>query len=69
MSAVLSELSCPTFVMCTDGRGLGLKTQIRTATKRGGGSSKNGRDSAGKRLGAKKFTSEWSWWSWWWHLA
>jgi large subunit ribosomal protein L27 len=30
--------------------------QIRTATKRGGGSSKNGRDSAGKRLGVKKFT-------------
>lgn len=36
----------------------GLQTQIRTATKRGGGSSKNGRDSAGKRLGHKKFTSE-----------
>lgn len=30
--------------------------QIRTATKRGGGSSKNGRDSAGRRLGVKKFT-------------
>jgi hypothetical protein len=30
--------------------------QVRTATKRGGGSSKNGRDSAGKRLGVKKYT-------------
>lgn len=35
----------------------GLQTQIRTATKRGGGSSRNGRDSSGKRLGVKKFTS------------
>lgn len=32
--------------------------QIRTATKRGGGSSKNGRDSAGRRLGVKKFTDQ-----------
>ncbi|GAA6000517.1 hypothetical protein JCM10207_008048 [Rhodosporidiobolus poonsookiae] len=30
-------------------------TQIRTATKRGGGSSKNGRNSIGKRLGVKKY--------------
>lgn len=29
--------------------------QIRTATKRGGGSSKNGRNSIGKRLGVKKY--------------
>ncbi|GAA5861300.1 hypothetical protein JCM8547_008552 [Rhodosporidiobolus lusitaniae] len=29
--------------------------QIRTATKRGGGSSKNGRNSVGKRLGIKKY--------------
>jgi large subunit ribosomal protein L27 len=29
--------------------------QVRTATKRGGGSSKNGRNSIGKRLGVKKF--------------
>ncbi|BGP30757.1 54S ribosomal protein L2 mitochondrial [Rhodotorula toruloides] len=29
--------------------------QVRTATKRGGGSSKNGRDSSGKRLGVKRF--------------
>ncbi|WOO82055.1 54S ribosomal protein L27, mitochondrial [Vanrija pseudolonga] len=36
----------------------GLQTQIRTATKRGGGSSKNGRDSAGKRLGIKKWSEQ-----------
>ncbi|GAA5866546.1 hypothetical protein JCM3774_004010 [Rhodotorula dairenensis] len=29
--------------------------QVRTATKRGGGSSKNGRNSIGKRLGIKKY--------------
>lgn len=29
--------------------------QTRTATKRGGGSSKNGRNSIGKRLGVKKY--------------
>ncbi|BGP14317.1 hypothetical protein JCM10213_004444 [Rhodosporidiobolus nylandii] len=29
--------------------------QVRTATKRGGGSSKNGRNSIGKRLGVKKY--------------
>jgi hypothetical protein len=34
--------------------------QIRTATKRGGGSTKNGRSSAGKRLGVKKYGGE-SW--------
>lgn len=28
------------------------------STKKGGGSTKNGRDSAGKRLGVKKFGSE-----------
>ena len=28
------------------------------ATKKAGGSSRNGRDSAGKRLGVKKFTGE-----------
>ncbi len=28
------------------------------ATKKGGGSTKNGRDSAGKRLGVKKFGGE-----------
>ncbi len=28
------------------------------STKKGGGSSKNGRDSAGKRLGVKKFGGE-----------
>lgn len=32
--------------------------QVRTATKRGGGSSKNGRSSAGRRLGVKKFTGQ-----------
>ncbi|EIW70128.1 hypothetical protein TREMEDRAFT_23999, partial [Tremella mesenterica DSM 1558] len=31
---------------------------IRTATKKGGGKSKNGRDSIGKRLGVKKFTDQ-----------
>jgi len=30
----------------------------RTATKKSGGSSKNGRDSAGRRLGVKKFGGE-----------
>lgn len=30
-------------------------SQVRWATKRAGGSSKNGRDSAGRRLGVKKF--------------
>ncbi|KAI7904923.1 ribosomal L27 protein-domain-containing protein [Cokeromyces recurvatus] len=30
-------------------------TQVRWATKRSGGSSRNGRDSAGRRLGVKKF--------------
>eukprot|EP01039_Chlorochromonas_danica_P015220 gene15220-17866_t len=29
--------------------------QVRTATKKAGGSTKNGRDSIGKRLGVKKF--------------
>ncbi|GAA5913349.1 hypothetical protein JCM6882_004096 [Rhodosporidiobolus microsporus] len=29
--------------------------QVRTATKRGGGSTKNGRNSIGKRLGVKKY--------------
>ncbi|BGP38533.1 54S ribosomal protein L2 mitochondrial [Rhodotorula kratochvilovae] len=29
--------------------------QVRTATKRGGGSTKNGRNSIGKRLGIKKY--------------
>ncbi|RKP13501.1 ribosomal protein L27, partial [Piptocephalis cylindrospora] len=28
---------------------------VRTATKKSGGSTKNGRDSAGRRLGLKKF--------------
>ena len=28
------------------------------ATKKGGGSTRNGRDSAGKRLGVKRFTGE-----------
>ena len=32
--------------------------QVRTATKRGGGSSKNGRNSAGKRLGVKRYGGE-----------
>ena len=31
---------------------------VRTATKKSGGSSKNGRDSAGRRLGVKKFGGE-----------
>ena len=35
-----------------------FKIQLRTATKRGGGSSKNGRDSDGKRLGVKKYTGQ-----------
>lgn len=29
------------------------------STKKGGGSSRNGRDSAGRRLGVKKFGGEW----------
>lgn len=33
----------------------GSTTQIRTATKRGGGSTKNNRSSAGRRLGVKRF--------------
>ncbi|KAL1915856.1 mitochondrial 54S ribosomal protein bL27m [Calcarisporiella thermophila] len=33
-------------------------TQIRWATKRAGGSTRNGRDSAGRRLGVKKFENE-----------
>ncbi|GAA96525.1 uncharacterized protein L969DRAFT_88169 [Mixia osmundae IAM 14324] len=36
----------------------GVLMQVRTATKRGGGSTKNGRDSAGRRLGLKKFGGE-----------
>ncbi|EJT49859.1 60s ribosomal protein l27 [Trichosporon asahii var. asahii CBS 2479] len=36
----------------------GNAPQIRTSTKRGGGSSRNGRDSSGKRLGLKKFSQE-----------
>jgi len=32
--------------------------QVRTATKRGGGSTRNGRDSAGRRLGVKKYGGE-----------
>ncbi|KAI8072688.1 ribosomal L27 protein-domain-containing protein [Gongronella butleri] len=32
-----------------------LDTQVRFATKKSGGSSRNGRDSAGRRLGVKKF--------------
>lgn len=39
--------------------------QVRTATKRGGGSSKNGRNSIGKRLGIKKYGGQsltgWLW--------
>lgn len=30
-------------------------SQVRWATKKSGGSSRNGRDSAGRRLGVKKF--------------
>lgn len=32
-----------------------VRPQIRTATKRAGGSTKNNRGSAGRRLGVKKF--------------
>lgn len=32
--------------------------QIRTATKRGGGSTKNNRSSAGRRLGVKRFSDQ-----------
>ncbi|KAI9480391.1 MAG: ribosomal L27 protein-domain-containing protein [Benjaminiella poitrasii] len=32
-----------------------LSQQVRWATKKSGGSSRNGRDSAGRRLGVKKF--------------
>jgi large subunit ribosomal protein L27 len=35
-----------------------LNTQVRHATKKGGGSTKNGRDSIGRRLGVKKFGGE-----------
>ena len=35
-----------------------LLNPIRTATKKAGGSIKNGRDSVGKRLGIKKFGGE-----------
>ncbi|KAK4058493.1 54S ribosomal protein L2 mitochondrial [Microbotryomycetes sp. JL221] len=34
------------------------QVQIRTATKRGGGSSKNGRNSIGKRLGVKRYSGQ-----------
>jgi len=37
---------------------LWLAEQIRTATKKAGGSTKNGRDSPGQRLGVKKFGGE-----------
>jgi large subunit ribosomal protein L27 len=33
--------------------------QVRHATKKAGGSSTNGRDSRGKRLGVKKFGGQW----------
>lgn len=33
-------------------------TQVRHATKKGGGSTKNGRDSIGRRLGVKLFGGE-----------
>jgi large subunit ribosomal protein L27 len=32
--------------------------QVRHATKKGGGSTRNGRDSIGRRLGVKKFGGE-----------
>ncbi|KAI9293745.1 ribosomal protein L27, partial [Neoconidiobolus thromboides FSU 785] len=32
--------------------------QVRHATKKSGGSTKNGRDSAGRRLGAKRFDGQ-----------
>lgn len=32
--------------------------QVRTATKRGGGSTKNNRSSAGRRLGVKRFAGQ-----------
>jgi ribosomal protein L27 len=35
-----------------------LNQQVRHATKKGGGSTKNGRDSIGRRLGVKKFGGE-----------
>ena len=35
-----------------------LMSQVRFATKKAGGSSKNGRDSVGRRLGVKKFGGE-----------
>lgn len=37
---------------------LWLAGQVRTATKKAGGSTKNGRDSPGQRLGVKKFGGE-----------
>ncbi|KAJ9072517.1 54S ribosomal protein L2 mitochondrial [Entomophthora muscae] len=37
---------------------LGSLNQLRSATKKSGGSSRNGRDSAGRRLGAKRFDGQ-----------
>lgn len=40
------------------GAPLSLQLQVRWATKKSGGSSDNNRDSAGRRLGVKKFGGE-----------
>lgn len=51
-SSALSPLAGRTSASVLDAAGA---IQIRTATKRGGGSTKNNRSSAGRRLGVKRF--------------
>jgi ribosomal protein L27 len=59
MAAMLRAVAAPIF--CARVR-LGAAAAVlvpqRTATKKSGGSTKNGRDSAGRRLGVKKFGGE-----------
>lgn len=47
---LLAQAKIPTCI-----NSLGSLNQLRSATKKSGGSSRNGRDSAGRRLGAKRF--------------
>ena len=44
--------------ICANVQPLWLQQQVRTATKKAGGTVKNGRDSPGQRLGVKKFGGE-----------
>jgi large subunit ribosomal protein L27 len=50
-SSALNKLSIPLRSTSTHP----IQIQVRTATKKAGGSSNNGRDSAGRRLGVKAF--------------